>query len=346
MPYRQPAFRILVDAEDITTTVRPRLESLSLTDNRGFEADTLDIVLDDTDGALALPPRGARVTVRLGWEGERTEDMGDYLVDELEHAGTPDRLTIRARSADLRGGITRKKERSWHGITLGDLVRSIAAQNGLTPIVGPQFGPLPLSHLDQTAESDANLLSRLASEHGAIATIKGQRLMFIAAGQATTASGQPLPETVITRSVGDSHRFAVADRAAYTAVRANFNDPRRAERAFVQVGEETIHGTARDQATTDPSAGNVKTLRHTYANRANAERAAKAEWHRIQRGMATFEIALAHGRADLFPELPVTVAGWKPEIDSQKWIIVRVRHEVSGSGFTTGVEMEKKPADD
>ncbi|MBS0474745.1 MAG: phage late control D family protein [Proteobacteria bacterium] len=344
MPYRAPAYRILVDGLDITPAIRPRLESLSLIDNRGFEADTLDIVLDDTDGLLGLPPRGARVAVALGWEGEPLEDKGEYIVDELEHAGTPDRLTIRARSADLRSGIATKKERSWHGVTLGDLVRSIAAQNKLTPIVGKQYADLPLDHLDQTAESDANLLQRMAEEHGAIATVKAGRLLFIAAGQATTASGAPLPVLTITRNAGDQHRFSVADRAAYTAVRANYNDPKLAQRAYVQVGEETISGED-DPTTTEPSAGNIKTLRHTYANKTNAERAVTAEWHRIQRGMANFTLTLAYGRAELFPEVPVTVAGWKPEIDSQGWLAVRVRHDVSSSGFTTTVEMEKKPLD-
>ena len=80
MPYRQPAYRILVDGQDITPTIRPRLESLRLTDNRGLEADTLDITLDDTDGALALPPRGARVRLALGWVGQPLVDKGDYLL--------------------------------------------------------------------------------------------------------------------------------------------------------------------------------------------------------------------------------------------------------------------------
>lgn len=342
MPYRQPAYRILVDGQDITPAIRPRLESLRLTDNRGLEADTLDITLDDTDGALALPPRGARVRLALGWGGEPLEDKGDYLVDELEHTGTPDRLLIRARSADLRSGIATKKERSWHGVTLGDLVRSIAAQNNLQPAVGEDLAAEPLDHLDQTAESDANLLTRLAEDFGAIATVKAGRLLFVRAGQATTASGQPLPGLTLTRNQGDSHRFAVADRAAYTAVQANYNDARKAERAFVLVGEETIDGEDVPDPTA-PSTGNIKTLRHTYANRTNAERAAKAEWHRLQRGMATLELTLAYGRADLFPEVPVDVVGWKPEIDGQGWLVVRVEHDVGGSGFTTRVEMEKRP---
>lgn len=343
MPYRQPDYRIQINGQDITPRLRPLLESLSLTDNRGLEADTLDITLDDTAGTLALPPRGARVRLALGWAGDPLEDKGEYIVDELEHSGTPDRLLIRARSADLRSGISTKKERSWHGVTLGELVRSVAAQNGLQPVVGKDLDTEPLDHLDQTAESDANLLSRLAEDFGAIATVKAGRLLFVRAGQAATASGQPLPAITLTRDQGDGHRFAVADRAAYTAVQANYNDPRKAERAFVLVGDETLDGEDVPDPT-QPSTGNVKVLRHTYANKTNAERAAKAEWHRTQRGMATFELSLAYGRAELFPEVPVNVQGWKPELDGQGWLVVRVQHDVSAGGFTTRVEMEKRPS--
>lgn len=38
---------------------------------------------------------------------------------------------------------------------------------------------------------------------------------------------------------------------------------------------------------------NVLVLSRTYANRANAERAAKMQWERLQRGVATFSIQLA-----------------------------------------------------
>ena len=37
-----------------------RMMGLTLTDNRGFEADTLEITIDDTDGKIELPPRGLR----------------------------------------------------------------------------------------------------------------------------------------------------------------------------------------------------------------------------------------------------------------------------------------------
>ena len=60
--HRTPAFKVQITTkdkkqQDITQVISSRLISLSLTDNRGLEADTLDLELSDHDGKLALPPR-------------------------------------------------------------------------------------------------------------------------------------------------------------------------------------------------------------------------------------------------------------------------------------------------
>ena len=53
-----PAYQVLVDGKDISTAIRPRLMSMTITDNRGFTADTIEITLDDSDGQLDMPRRG------------------------------------------------------------------------------------------------------------------------------------------------------------------------------------------------------------------------------------------------------------------------------------------------
>jgi phage protein D len=58
----------------------------------------------------------------------------------------------------------------------------------------------------------------------------------------------------------------------------------------------------------------VLVLNRTYANRSNAERAAKMNWERLQRGVASFSLQLAEGRADLYTECP-KVTGFKQPID-------------------------------
>lgn len=86
---------------------------------------------------------------------------------------------------------------------------------------------------------------------------------------------------------------------------------------------------------------NAKRLRESYANEATARQHAHAELERVKRGLAKFDYTLAIGRADLFPEQIVTVSGFKPEIDGQRWLIAKTTHSVNGSsGFTTSLELE------
>jgi phage protein D len=92
-------------------------------------------------------------------------------------------------------------------------------------------------------------------------------------------------------------------------------------------------------------ADNVLELTTIYATKAQAMRAAQAKWDKLQRGVAEFSISLAIGRADLFPETPVVVKGFKRVIDEQAWIISRVVHNLNGNGYTTGLELEVKVSD-
>lgn len=56
--YPKPSYRITLDGSDITPRINGRLISLSLREQRGLEADQLDITLADHDGQLAIPTRG------------------------------------------------------------------------------------------------------------------------------------------------------------------------------------------------------------------------------------------------------------------------------------------------
>jgi phage protein D len=46
------------------------------------------------------------------------------------------------------------------------------------------------------------------------------------------------------------------------------------------------------------------------------------------------------GRANITPETPVRVSGFKKVIDAQAWIVSKATHSLSNSGFTTALEFE------
>ena len=347
---KSPAFSITIEGKDVTTVMDARLMSLTLTDNRGFEADQLDLELDDADGLVVLPRRGAVIHLALGWKGQPLFPKGAFTVDEIEHSGAPDRLTIRARSADFRETLNTRREKSWHQTTVGEVVKEIATRHNLKLALGTDLTEKALDHLDQTNESDASFLMKLARQYGAIASVKDGNLLFIRQGQGRTASGKPLPVITITRKAGDGHRFTLADRGAYTGVIASWlhtREPKKKETTKVKRRrKKTAAPKAPEEKQGDYLVGtdeNVLVLNRTYANRGNAERAAKMQWERLQRGVASFSLQLAEGRADLYTEMPVKVSGFKQPIDDAEWTITTLTHTVNpDSGFTTSLDLEVK----
>lgn len=365
-----PAFMLKLDNDDITQDFSDRLISLTMTDNRGFEADQLDIELDDTDGQIAMPPRGATLTLWLGWQGSALIKKGTFTVDEIEHRGAPDTLTIRGRSADFRGTLNSRREQSWHDTTLGQIVETIAARNKLTASVADTLKAVAVPHIDQSQESDAMFLSRLADRNGASVSVKAGKLLFLKAGSGKTASGKPIPQMTLERGDGDRHQFAIADREAYTGVSAKWLHTKdtKPQKQKVKLKrkpkEKHLRALQHPKATKAPAnakvkkeqearegeymageADNVLELTTIYATKAQAMRAAQAKWDKLQRGVAEFSISLAIGRADLFPETPIAVKGFKRVIDDQAWIISRVVHNLNSNGYTTGLELEVKVSD-
>lgn len=329
--YPVPAFRLTVDGLDIAQLISPRLMSLELTDNRGVEADQLSITLSDHDGLLSIPPKGAVLRLWLGWSDTGLVDKGTYTVDETEHSGAPDVLSIRARSADLRKGLKTKRERSWSNTTLGDVLGDIAIGNGLTATIAGALDGLPILQLDQANESDANLISRLGEEFDAVASVKAGCLLCLPAGGGKTASGLDLPHITLTRADGDQHRYLQADRDSYDGVRAYYYDVNSAKK------QEAIAG----------GGDNLKDLRHTYSDQQSALRAARAEFRRLQRGSATLSYTLAMGRPDLIPELTYTLQGVKAEIDEIIWYGGNVQHSLTtDGGYTVRLELESKLPED
>lgn len=344
---QQTAFNELVNKlshEDSRQDYRQRATG----GNRGFEADQLDLELDDADGKIVLPRRGAVITLALGWKGQPLFPKGAFTVDEIEHTGAPDRLTIRARSADFRETLNTRREKSWHKTTVGEVVKEIAARHKLKMALGKDLSDKPVEHIDQTNESDGSFLMRLARQYGAIASVKNGNLLFIRQGQGKSATGKPLPVITITRKDGDSHRFTLADRGAYTGVIASWlhtREPAKKESTTVKRKRRTKKQKKEPEAKQgDYLVGtdeNVLVLNRTYANRSNAERAAKMQWERLQRGVASFSLQLAEGRADLYTEMPVKVSGFKQPIDDAEWTITTLTHTVSpDNGFTTSLELE------
>lgn len=357
-----PSAELTIDGRRFGTQAMSRIISISLTDKRGFEADELTIELDDHEGTLTIPKTGNKITLKLGYKETGLVEKGEYLVSEFTASGSPDRLSITARAADLAETLAEQVEKSWHKQTLYQIIETIAKKHKYEYIISKDYQNQKIEHIDQTNESDASFMSRLAEQYDAIATIKNGKLLFIPAGESQTASGQPILPTTITRASGDSHSFTYSSSNSYQAVRAYYTDKKTGQKKEVIVNKDnaypnkkttqqtkTVKGKTfkakkkeNDNQKVNTEGQKIKTLRHLYATESGAWSGARGAFKKIQRGVAEFSITLAVGRPDLYPETPAVVKGFKPEIDAEAWLITEVSHKIDSGGYTASIQFEAR----
>ena len=359
-----PVAKLTINGKPFNTDALSRIISISLTDKSGFEADELTVSLSDHDGKLALPPKSADITIALGYIETGVVDKGSYKITEVSWSGAPDTLHITAQSADTSDRFSEAKEKSWHKTSLKEIIESIAAANGYTPIIGKAYQDEKIDHIDQSNESDAAFLSRLAERYDAIATVKHGRLLFVSSGEATTASGQPLPTIRITRNSGDQYAWRYSNTESYNAVRAYYIDKQTGKKHEVVITEDNYDPVKKTVTTTkqyktkrkdgkthktttkevteikqaDTTGKKIKTLRHTYQSPKTAATGANDTASGAPSPTETSTLAV--GRPDVAPESPVTLQGFKPEIDAEKWVGKETVHTLDGNGLTTAVKLQ------
>lgn len=319
-------YRITVNDKDISSKINNRLIQLTIEDHRGLDADSVTIELSDHDGLINLPPKNAEIKIWIGWQSTGLVYKGKFTVKEVEHSGSPDVVHIRATSADMKKSFKQKKERSFHKKNIEQIISQIAYEHELVPNIHIDLGSIVLAHIDQN-ESDANLITRIADEHDAIATVKNGKLLFMPKGQAETVKGNPLPQAEILRIDGDSHRYSMTDGGDdISGVVCYYYDDKQAKKQKITVGDTSQE---------------TKDIRHIYRDKDTAIHAAKAEFKRLKRKTATFSLTLAYGLPELIPEMPISFLGFKTEINDIIWLGTNISHQLNSSGgYTTNVEAE------
>ena len=79
-----PDFELELGGSDRTEVVRSLLESISVVDKPGIEADTCDITLKSED-MLATPERGTEVKVKLGFRGAGLSEVFSGVANQGRH---------------------------------------------------------------------------------------------------------------------------------------------------------------------------------------------------------------------------------------------------------------------
>ncbi len=318
-----PDFKIIAAGANITAQIKERFLGLTISDEDGTKSDSVDIQLDDRDGLIELPRPGALLTVSLGYRETGLMPMGAFTSDEVTISSPPATLSIRAKAADLGGGVKGQKTRSWHDKALTEIVATIAGENKLEPKVSPRYKAIHYAHIDQTAESDLSFLTRLGRDHDALVSVKGGALLFMPRGVAETAGGVPIPPRPIRPSDTVSWTLTLTKREAYKSVIAPWHDRKAAQRREVRAGEG------------EPA---LK-LRHVYANEAEATQAAKAKHGEVERGSDTLEVVM-QGDPTVTAGIHLLAAGFRAGVNGL-WAVTSATHDLTASGYTTSARCER-----
>jgi hypothetical protein len=340
-----PTFRILADNNDMTAAVKDRLLEITVIDEAGIESDSVKISLDDRrgeDGSIAqLPSIGTKLSIYMGYLETNVINMGSYVVDEIEIRNPPRTLDVMAKAADMTGAFRSPKTRSWDNddgdpLTLGKIVKVIADEHGYIPKVDPELASISYEHIDQTEESDMNLLTRLADKVDAIAKPVDGCLLLYDKSSVKSVSGADVPIITLSESqlIEWSYRYSARKPAgkvssddsqdtptATGGIKAYYWDFSKAERQEITVGKAPF-----------------EVLRHVYSTKWDAERAAKSKKNTGDRLQGELSFSM--------PGNPALIAGGvltlvlRPGIPT-RWRMTRIEHRLNNAGYVSRVECER-----
>lgn len=314
-----PIFQIFADGKDVTGNLLGLGLSMSITDNEGLTEDTLSLTIDDPEGMVEAPRRGAVLRAIGGYEGV-TRDFGEFSVDTVTYTGWPQMIEIGAKSVAAKSLAKEREPKSYitrEFPTYGDILAEIAKKAKVGLRVSEKIKSLKNPSEYQTEEGALEFLTRIGPKINAAITVKSGTLCVVEKGQETSVSGESLDRVVVARGFNFlGYSVTESDEESHKEVEASYydRDKNKRETVVVPTGLE----------------GPKFLLRSPYQNEEEAERAAKSQSQELARaiGDASFEI---DGNPFAQAEAYATVSGARSNVDGI-WRIKTVTHNFSSSG--------------
>ena len=315
------AFRIEADGKDCTDNFSD-LESLTITDEAGEKSDSLEITLDDEQQTLEIPRKKARFKIWVGTEKSLVE-AGEYELDHTSTTGFPAKMTLFATASPFKSGFTKTKERSWYQNTAGQIIGTIAREQGLKAAIDSELVNEKPEQIDQTG-SDMHLLRWLSRKYDATFKVQAGYLVFVKKGR--SASGF-LPKRKVTDNILENWTHETPPAGDYTGVRAWYRDENSERKEVTEGSDEKVFE-----------------IKFTKNSEEEARSAAKNKLREISRGTGKLTFGLTISKtlnpAELTAGQVISVSGIRNGVDGD-WLISKITHILSTDGsFTSQLECE------
>lgn len=319
-----PVWVLNYQGVNVTQDLAPMVTSVTYTDQLHGESDELEMSIEDVDGRWKgawYPGQGDLVELHLGYLNKPLLPCGQFRIDEIEAAGPPDTVTLRALAAAITRDLRTDKNRAFEGQTLAGMAAQIAAEHGLT-VVG-KIADIALERVTQANEPDLAFLKRLAEDYGYAFSVREKTLVFHELAD-LAAQGAALG---LDRKQLKDYRLTDKTRKVYQACEVSYQDPATKETITHRVEAAGI------------KTGDVLKRKVRVETPADAERKAKAilDSHNSLKTTGTITTA---GMPSLVAGINLTLTGLG--ILSGTYQVTKSTHTIQRSGgYTTSAEIKR-----
>jgi len=243
---------------------------------------------------------------------------GRFIITRIAPVLFPAQCTIVATAApfqvDDKTEFKKRRTVSHKNTNLAQLFKTLVEQHGFEARFDSFFESIAIDHVDQSSETDAGFLTRLARQHDAIAKPVDKIYVLARRGQIKTISGRDLP--VITLSLPtDNHPGKTA------FINCLYDQPSRHVLHGVKAQWTDDDG---EERTVEAGQAPFKQLRHqNYSSASAALTACENELRRIKRVGSTLVIDMP-GDPLVVAEGVLTLDDTFPEAFSGTWSIDQV----------------------
>jgi len=332
MGFTSSQFSLTVAGQNITSRVSPLLQSLTVKDAIGSTSDTCTIVLNDTDGEIALPDKGDPIFIMLGGKDGMAEvfrgTVDEVRCDGSKRAGRT--MHISGKGIDTTGKVKEPKQKHKDKTTFGAVAKEWGGEAGLQVQVHGSLASIQRDYWSMRGESFMHWGRRMADELGAVFKVSGDRAVFVPANEDQTASGQGVGsvsavwgENCIKYDV-----IPVVGRPEFKKSTVRYFDK---ESGSWKTEEVEVEGS---------KAKPGQSVRYSSANKGNSKDRAKSESKKSKRRNAGGSITIL-GDPSAKAGGKVTLVGARPGIDGE-YTMKMVTHSLSKSGgYTTDISLER-----
>lgn len=325
----KPDFTLVANHANVTDKLFDRVAKLEIIQHSGFVADHCILTLDDHRDHRVDPPKpGDTLRASMGYQGDAwLINQGEYEVAEHAYSGSRDTLTVFANTLHWSKALKAPRQFTWQSlpeapITLTELVATIAKRYALDARIADVFNQVTIPTIHQS-ESDAQLLTRLASLYDATARVVERFLVFVPRGTGTSRSGQALETVTVDHQQLIQWEMLDSELPAFTGCQANYHDVLTATRKSVRVGDGEL----------------CFEMPWLFADKKAAYAAATARLRDFKRTERTLS-ATCVGSPTLMAGGTILLRNVRDSIDGE-WCLTKVHQIIDTSGFVTHFTAEQ-----